>query len=706
MKKRFKWTVFLVISIIAIFTLSSEVEAATDDMYRLYNPNSGEHFYTKNGAERDMLKKVGWKDEGIGWYAPTKGDPVYRLYNPNAGDHHYTLNGNEKDMLVKVGWRYEGVGWFSDTKKTIKLYRAYNPNAKAGSHNYTVNGAEQDMLIRAGWKDEGLAWYGTHRGSGDEKPTATVKKTDLQNLYNKYKGTSKGTYTSATWNAFQSALKSAKSTIDNKQATQKQVDDAKSALQKAFSNLKETAKPEIQKFTVTVKYVDTENREIQKSLVTQVEKGNSYTAAAPEIEGYFVLESASQTISNVNKNSTIIFVYEKQYIPIPNYEITIKYQDLDGNDIQNITTEFPKEGSNFTATAPNIDGYDITGDRQLVISNVKQNQTIVFRYTENYLSYSFEGDVATVTGFTAGSKHSEVIIPSKTERDGRTYSVEHVGNDAFNEIELDKVVFSEGLVSIGDRAFRACRNLRSVKFPASLETIGEWSFTDDYISEVTIPEGVISIGDGAFDYNSITSLELPDTVTSMGEFAFGKNLITELKIPKDIKVIEQGAFYANSIAKLELPEGLLSIEDGAFSDNHLEEISLPSTLTFLGDQAFIENKLTALIIPDKIETVGWHAFSDNLLTEVVLSSQLTSIGDYAFENNQLTTVKIPGKVTSIGQYAFSQNKLETVLFSPSVSFIGYGAFEKNHLSEVSIPNPLVEVNFNSFDENVLVKIGN
>ena len=40
-------------------------------MYRLYNPNSGEHFYTSNVAERDMLISVGWSDEGIGWIAPS-----------------------------------------------------------------------------------------------------------------------------------------------------------------------------------------------------------------------------------------------------------------------------------------------------------------------------------------------------------------------------------------------------------------------------------------------------------------------------------------------------------------------------------------------------------------------------------------------------------------------------------------------------------
>lgn len=129
-------------------------------MHRLYNPNNGEHFYTKNTYEKNSLVNVGWLYEGIGWNSPNSGTPVYRLYNENAGDHHYTLNTNERDMLKSKGWKYEGIGWYSDTKQAVPLYRAYNPNAKAGSHNYTVNYYEQKNLIKNGWLDEGIAWYG------------------------------------------------------------------------------------------------------------------------------------------------------------------------------------------------------------------------------------------------------------------------------------------------------------------------------------------------------------------------------------------------------------------------------------------------------------------------------------------------------------------------------------------------------------------
>lgn len=129
-------------------------------MQRLYNHNTGEHFYTKSIEERNYLMSAGWWTEGIGWTAPDSGDEVYRLYNANAADHHYTLNASERDSLVKAGWKYEGVGWYSDTNQGEAVYRAYNPNAISGSHNYTVSLAEQNNLINAGWHNENIGWYG------------------------------------------------------------------------------------------------------------------------------------------------------------------------------------------------------------------------------------------------------------------------------------------------------------------------------------------------------------------------------------------------------------------------------------------------------------------------------------------------------------------------------------------------------------------
>ena len=176
----------------------------TVEMYRLYNPNSGEHFYTSNPDERAMLIGVGWNDEGTGWIAPNMTNvPVYRLYNPYAGEHHYTTNPAERDALVAAGWNdegigwysYEGFGWYADAERTLPLqryttddferaiflsagwrdigggwysgdiataplYREYNPNEFANNHNYTTDRAEHEFLVSLGWYDEGTGWYG------------------------------------------------------------------------------------------------------------------------------------------------------------------------------------------------------------------------------------------------------------------------------------------------------------------------------------------------------------------------------------------------------------------------------------------------------------------------------------------------------------------------------------------------------------------
>ncbi len=84
-----------------------------------------------------------------------------RLYNPNAGDHHYTVSEAERDNLVRLGWNDEGIGWYSNEFDTTTLYRLYNPNATgAGAHRYTTNSAEVDYLKSIGWRYEGTAWYG------------------------------------------------------------------------------------------------------------------------------------------------------------------------------------------------------------------------------------------------------------------------------------------------------------------------------------------------------------------------------------------------------------------------------------------------------------------------------------------------------------------------------------------------------------------
>lgn len=150
----------------------AHASTSTVPVYRLYNPYTGEHFYTASKTEGNSLVRIGWTYEGRGWQGKTSGTPVYRVYNPNAkgGDHYYTQSKFEAQSLVNRGWRWDagGKAVFYSGGNT-NLYVAYNPNAQSGAHNYTTSKGEQNSLLSIGWKFGTVAWKVA--GPGLTKPS-------------------------------------------------------------------------------------------------------------------------------------------------------------------------------------------------------------------------------------------------------------------------------------------------------------------------------------------------------------------------------------------------------------------------------------------------------------------------------------------------------------------------------------------------------
>ena len=145
-------------SLTATFTADAEIP-----MWRLYNPYSGEHLFTRDAEEREKLASIGWTDEGLAWTAPGTGEVVWRLYNPYSGDHHYTMKADEYESLAEIGWEQEGIAWYSaskDDKGAVPLYRLFNPYATVATHHYTASSDEYNKLGEVGWEQEGYAWYG------------------------------------------------------------------------------------------------------------------------------------------------------------------------------------------------------------------------------------------------------------------------------------------------------------------------------------------------------------------------------------------------------------------------------------------------------------------------------------------------------------------------------------------------------------------
>lgn len=149
------------------FPSAIPADGAPGAMYRLYNPFTGEHFYTGDVNERNVLvSQYRWENEGIGWMSPITrtGAPVYRLYNSATGEHFYTRDANERNVLIsQYRWDDEGIGFYSDDNHIVPVYRLFNPKATSAvsSHHYTTDANERNVLIsQYGWEDEGISWYG------------------------------------------------------------------------------------------------------------------------------------------------------------------------------------------------------------------------------------------------------------------------------------------------------------------------------------------------------------------------------------------------------------------------------------------------------------------------------------------------------------------------------------------------------------------
>ena len=135
----------------------------TEQGYTIHICHCGNKYMTDYTAPIGHRYDDEWDKEcnNCGQFRKIETVPMYRMYNPNTGEHFYTGSVEERENLVAVGWNYEGVAWNSASENDVPQYRLYNPNAEVGAHHYTTSEEERDHLIGLDWIYEGIGWYGT-----------------------------------------------------------------------------------------------------------------------------------------------------------------------------------------------------------------------------------------------------------------------------------------------------------------------------------------------------------------------------------------------------------------------------------------------------------------------------------------------------------------------------------------------------------------
>ena len=185
-----------------------------------------------------------------------------------------------------------------------------------------------------------------------------------------------------------------------------------------------------------------------------------------------------------------------------------------------------------------------------------------------------------------------------------------------NNTEIQHVIISNGVTSIGKTAFNYCSNLSSVTIPNSVTSIGMVAFGScEKLSSVTIPNGVTRIEGSTFaSCKKLSSVTIPNSVTSIEELAF------------------ESCFELSSI---EIPNSVDSIGMSAFAEcNSLTSVTIPSSVTFIDMMAFM--------------------YCDTLTTVTCEAVTPPTLGDYAFDESPfLAHIYVPAGSVSAYKSAWS-----------------------------------------------------
>lgn len=277
----------------------------------------------------------------------------------------------------------------------------------------------------------------------------------------------------------------------------------------------------------------------------------------------------------------------------------------------------------------------------IVATNTKIDHTFInnlcscgAEYYTTSLIFTLNKDYNTYTVSGISSSETNIVIPSKYN----DKPVTAIGYEAFNEKNIQSIIFGNNVTSIEAWAFRGCKNLTTINLPEKLTEIKEGAFAGcEYLDQVT----------------------MGNNVTSIGKMAF---------------------YQCKRLVKINLSEKLISIGEGAFTENYcLASIVFPNSLETIGKLAFSTcSTLSTVTFPNSLKTIDEYAFADcAFLTSITFGTGDLTIGARSFmECIQLSKIYVPKNVKYIDVQAFAYcTSLQEVIIIKGVQTIGSAAFQ-------------------------------
>ncbi len=274
-----------------------------------------------------------------------------------------------------------------------------------------------------------------------------------------------------------------------------------------------------------------------------------------------------------------------------------------------------------------------------------------------------ETTIVAVSGYNGTAKN--LILPKLYEvEEGVSFSVRMIADEAFKELDIEKVFyFADGMI-IGNNAFSGS-NLLSFDFGKTVY-LGENSFANTKLDSVTLGALTETISSNAFaDCMALESVDfsavsLIDTIPQ-AMFVRCENL-TNVKLSSSIKNLELAAFSGCSkLSNLAFLDGVESISASVFKDCvAIKTLVIPASVTELSSVAFEGVSVDNLSVYDLFAATSQHTF-ESVYGDLSKAKNVSILGEnvtcvtekYFADRTTLISLNMAESVVTVENNAFS-----------------------------------------------------
>lgn len=332
--------------------------------------------------------------------------------------------------------------------------------------------------------------------------------------------------------------------------------------------------------------------------------------------------------------------------------------------------------------------FENTAVRNLEIKNISKVDECAYRGCDKLESVTISGNGIIPSGLFAECSR----LKNVTINEGIT----GIGESAFRETVIKKLVLPSTVITVNDNAFAYCGQLEKVVLDERLNVIGYQAFMNTTsLSEISIPDKVEHISSKCFSYSGIKNVKLPknDSFTVIyGKIFFECVNLEEVILPDNVRQIGSYAFAnCKSLQHINLDKIKL-LCDKSFAGTALEKITL--TARDIGSWAFAQckNLREADLSNITDRQINSHLFFEctNLAKISLPKEQIRIFDNNCFYHTALEEIVFDAKEVTVRQGAFGLTNLKKVVIGKtcdSVQIHDY-AFHQADVEEFVIPDSL------------------